>query len=563
MFARSILTGLALSVALAAPAGAATLTGTTGALLFTAAPGIENDVRVIGDAGPPLELEIRTTDDPVAYSAENPLPAFCQDADADPAASPATVVRCEGVTAATVDLGDLEDQGDTQGDAAGLTWLGGAGDDRIEGGNGSQTIDGGAGIDTLYGGAGADVIRGGDGADTLDGETGADDLDGGAGDDFLLEEAPADADVIRGGGGADLVAVVADTATDTLDGGGGIDTILYAATGPLYIDLSAGKAGTAGEADSIGGFEDVNQVIGHVQAVLYADPNDATVTGDAGVNTISTSFGNDKIDPKAGNDQVNARAGDDVIELRDGFADRVICGDGADTVQADTLDVVADDCETVTRTDSGNANDAPEDRAPTVSITAPSSASVLSTVTPNTITATATDDRGVARVIFSTGERTLCTDTTAPYTCDYRPTSADVGRDTLVVIAVDTAEQTASAVRVVNVPRFKATSLSAATKPGRDRRAPYTFTTKGRLALPAGVLPAAGCKGTVDVSFKAGRKTVSSRRVKLKSDCRYSSKVTFRLPRRLNPKTLAVVVIYGGNAVVEGLTARKHSVRTR
>jgi hypothetical protein len=317
------------------------------------------------------------------------------------------------------------------------------------------------------------------------------------------------------------------------------------------VDLAAGTATSDGPTDAVIAFED-----------LGLDES-GTAFGTAGAKHIIGSTEADVIDPRAGNDLVQLRDGDDTADVRDGFADRVSCGDGADTVQADTLDEVRPDCETVTRTEVGNANDAPEDRAPTVAITAPAASAVLSTTAPNTITADASDDRGIAQVVFSTGERILCTDTTAPYTCDYRPTSADVGRDTLVVIAVDTAGQTASAVRVVNVPRFKAISLSATTTPKRDRRAPFTFTTRGKLALPAGVLPAAGCKGTVDVSFKAGKKTVSSRRVALKSDCTYSSKVTFRLPRRLNPTTLSVVVVYGGNEVVEGIQAKRHTVRPR
>ena len=116
---------------------------------------------------------------------------------------------------------------------------------------------------------------------------------------------------------------------------------------------------------------------------------------------------------------------------------------------------------------------------------------------------------------------------------------------------------------MVSVPRFKATSLSAATSPKRDRSAPYRFTTRGKLALPAGVTATAGCTGTVVVSFRAGKKTVSSRRVALNKDCTYRSKVTFRLPRRLNPRTLNVVTVFSGNAVLEGIQAKRHSVRPR
>ena len=543
----------------AAPAGAATLTRDGASLRYTAAPEIANDVTVTADPGPPPTVAIHTTDDPVPY----PLPADCDDIDGSPNASPAGRVECDGVTALTVDLGDRNDNGTTSGTGIGLTWLGNTGNDDIVGAAGGETLDGGAGDDSLNGSGGADIVRGGDGSDTLMSGEGADDADGGAGQDFLIETDSPDKDVLRGGGGADYIVGVADTVNDVFDGGDGIDTFLYFADVPLFVDLTAGKAGTANESDSISGLEDLNQEFGEGPLVELAVVADATVTGDAGVNSIGTSSGADKIDPAAGNDLVFSRGGDDVIELRDGFADRVTCGDGADTVRADTLDVVADDCETVERTDRGNAGDVPEDRPPTVTITAPAPGATLSTTASNTITADVKDDRGIAQVIFSSGERNLCVDTTAPYSCDYRPTAADVGRDTLVVIAVDTAQQTASAVRVVSVPRFKPVGLTAKTTPARDRTAPFRFTTRGKLTLPGGVSAAAGCQGTVSVSFKAGKKTVSTRRVAIKPDCTYSSRVTFRLPRRLNPKTLTVVPVFGGNAVLDGVRGPRRTVRPR
>ena len=481
--------------------------------------------------------------------------------------------------------------GDTiSGGADGDTIDGGDDDDNITGGPGDDLIDGGTGQDAISGNEAADVIRGGagndalvgnDGTDTLDGDDGDDQIaggagvdgaNGGAGNDILDDSDTLSTDVLIGGTGADLLSVVLGVSGDVYDGGSGIDSVFVQAPGdpppPIFVNLSEGVLGSATDSDTVVAVEDVTNAIGFgfFTVADVPNPNPTTVIGTSGVNAILTGAGADAINPGANNDQVAAGRGDDTIDLRDGFADRVICGGGADTVQADTLDVVADDCETVTKTDQGNANDVPdvpEDKAPAVAFTAPSPSAVLSTTAPNVLTATATDDRGIVQVIFSTGERTICVDTTAPYSCEYRPTSADVGRDTLIAVAVDSAQQTASAVRVVSVPRFKAISLTSVTSPKRDKKAPFTFTTKGRLALPAGVLRAAGCKGTVDVSFKAGKKTVSSRRVALKGDCSYSSRVTFRLPNRLNPKTLRVVVVFSGNVVMDPTNARIQSVRPR
>ena len=228
-----------------------------------------------------------------------------------------------------------------------------------------------------------------------------------------------------------------------------------------------------------------------------------------------------------------------------------------DTANVDDVDVVHPSCETVNRVATPAGAD---DAAPTVAWSVPASGARLSTAAPNTLSATASDDKGIARVEFLDDERTVCSDTTAPYTCDYRPQGDDVGRNTLVAIAVDSAGQTASAVRSVVVPRF-AGRLSARTTPRRDALAPYRFTTRGRLRLPAGVTPAQGCRGTVTVQIKAGRKTVSTRRVKLRSNCTYRSRVTFRIKGRLRPRTLKRSVRFGGNAVMAAKRASRGTLR--
>ena len=102
-----------------------------------------------------------------------------------------------------------------------------------------------------------------------------------------------------------------------------------------------------------------------------------TVRTGAGADAVAGDDGDDEIDAGAGADQVNAGdgddriaggSGDDVVEAglgvdaiaagdgddgvraRDGVEDRIDCGPGTDTVDADTLDVIAAGCERVTRT---------------------------------------------------------------------------------------------------------------------------------------------------------------------------------------------------------------------
>ena len=131
----------------------------------------------------------------------------------------------------------------------------------------------------------------------------------------------------------------------------------------------------------------------------------------------------------------------------------------------------------------------------------------LSQTTVMTLSASASDDRGIARVDFLDDERTVCS-----------------GHDGAVHLRLPAAgrrrrAQHARGDRSRHVrpdgqrrpagrrPWFVG-RLSAPTTPRRDTTAPYRFTTTGRRTLPAGVTPGQGCRGTVTVQIKAGRKTV-------------------------------------------------------
>ena len=204
-----------------------------------------------------------------------------------------------------------------------------------------------------------------------------------------------------------------------------------------------------------------------------------------------------------------------------------------------------------------------EDAPPSVSFTRPAAGAFLSG-SPR-LAATAADDRGVASVRFMAGERVICTDTTAPYECDYGLTADDVGRTTLVAIATDTAGQTGAALRGVRVSRFSAPAVTARTTPALDRRRPFRFTTSGIVRMPAGLKRAQGCaSGDVAVQIKAARKTISTRRVALTRTCVYRSSVSFRSRNRF-PKRgkLTVRVRFLGNAVLGPRRAKSVTLRTR
>ena len=74
-----------------------------------------------------------------------------------------------------------------------------------------------------------------------------------------------------------------------------------------------------------------------------------TIYGLAGADVIEGRGGGDLLVPGFGRDRVSGGAGADRIAAQDGYIDQVSCGAGRDTVTADPEDVVAKDCEAVSR----------------------------------------------------------------------------------------------------------------------------------------------------------------------------------------------------------------------
>ena len=104
--------------------------------------------------------------------------------------------------------------------------------------------------------------------------------------------------------------------------------------------------------------------------------------------------------------------------------------------------------------------------------------------------------------------------------------------------------------------------LTVRVSPSGDRRAPYRFTTSGRLTLPRGVTAAAGCRGQVSVQVKRGGTTISTRRVFLRRNCTFSSAVTFRTRARFaSSRSLRFTVRFLGNARIAPATAAARFVR--
>jgi Ca2+-binding RTX toxin-like protein len=351
---------------------------------------------------------------------------------------------------------------------------------------------------------------------------------------------------LSGGDGDD--ALTGGGAADSISGGAGIDSVAYATAASVSLNDLADD-GAPNERDNVrSDVEDVTVASG-------------TLVGSAAGNTLHVVGGGGTITGGDGSDTLEGSTGDDTINARDGFADRVFCDAGTDTVTADQLDQVYSNCENVTRQ---NVVGGADDRPPVVTWSAPASGAELSANSPSTLAADVTDDHGVARVEFYDDERLVCSDDAAPYTCAYAPRGADVGRDTLIARAVDSADQATSVVQAVTVGRFAPKAFTLKLSPSRDRKAPYKFNLSGKLTLPDVVSRSQGCNGgQVSISVKAGSKTVATRRATLSRVCEYRLRVTFNHRPSRKTSRLKFSARFAGNDVMSAKSASSRTGRTR
>ncbi len=220
-------------------------------------------------------------------------------------------------------------------------------------------------------------LRGGDGADQLLSEEGSDTLDGGPGDDELQPDDLDDGDpagtgdVVLGGPGRDLLQLV-DSSQDQLraslddvadDGGPG--------EGDDYRSDLEDVQGARGASNTIIGTPGPNRI-----TIISDDRVPNTIVGGDGDDVLTGGGGSDSLDGGPGNDQLVGGAFDDLlvggpgldsldgdgdtlfpgndrIEARDGVAEAINCGIGADTAIIDATDTVPADpgslCEVVDR----------------------------------------------------------------------------------------------------------------------------------------------------------------------------------------------------------------------
>ena len=280
--------------------------------------------------------------------------------------------------------------------------------------------------------------------------------------------------------------------------------------GPVSITLD-GVADDGVAGDGVNFLADVEDIESDARFAYPDEPlptyGPVTLVGTAAANRLTGSSGPDTITGGSGIDVLEGMAGDDTLLARDGLADRVRCGEGVDTAVVDRFDQVSDTCEVVhvEAQEPPVVVESPDDAPPRIAWRPGSALGIL-----------AEDDRGVASVQWMDDDRVICTDTTAPFDCDFKPRIADVGSNTLIAIATDTAGQTAGVTAMKRVERFKPIALALAVK-----RSGRRYVASGTVSLPAGV----PCSGTVAVE----------RTAKLRSNCTSGSPCRARRSTRRRP----------------------------
>ena len=120
---------------------------------------------------------------------------------------------------------------------------------------------------------------------------------------------------------------------------------------------------------------------------------------------------------------------------------------------------------------------------------------------------------------------------------------------------------TSTALTFTTAPKRKPLGFGVKVSPRAAARAPFRFTVTGRLALPPGLSPAIGCRGSVTVQALVGKSTVGRAGAKLGRACGYVARVTLS-PRRLAAHGSArLVVAFGGSPVLTKSSSRPLTVR--
>ncbi len=198
--------------------------------------------------------------------------------------------------------------------------IGGPEQDEIEGNNLRNRLVGNGGTDVISGRGGADALLGGADGDELYGGTGNDALNGGDGDDqYVFEEDWGRDTITADASGQDqihfgIVVFPPGSRGVVVDLAGGADAEVSSPVGT--VDLASAAT--------------IEDVVGSFYPDLIRGNGAANkIDGEGGDDELSGGGGDDTLDGWSGNDTIDGGPGDDTIQARDGEADTIDCGDGA------------------------------------------------------------------------------------------------------------------------------------------------------------------------------------------------------------------------------------------
>ncbi|MDA0164132.1 Ig-like domain-containing protein [Solirubrobacter ginsenosidimutans] len=142
------------------------------------------------------------------------------------------------------------------------------------------------------------------------------------------------------------------------------------------------------------------------------------------------------------------------------------------------------------------------------------------------------------------GTRTLCVVSAAPFVCDFSPTGADVGGQTLRLVVTDLLGETTEQSRNVVVSRFVATLKLNVSK--KATKAGVKRTLTGTVTFPAAAGTSQACAGKVMLTIKRAGRSILNQEVPLSKRCTFSRSVT----AKRGSQSFSAKVTFSGNTVL-------------
>ena len=194
------------------------------------------------------------------------------------------------------------------------------------------------------------------------------------------------------------------------------------------------------------------------------------------------------------------------------------------------------------------------DRAP------PTAPSVAFVNAPLTLPTTGSDivvapnaPLGLKQVDVFLGATRICTLTTT-FTCRVTPGGGDVGIQELRAVISDNAGNTSLATTRVEVPHFKAKSLTVTTKSANRPGNKVLKTITAEIVLPDRVSRSQGCaNGSITLITKRAGKIIDDSQIALNGSCKVTKKIT---ATRAGKNGFSVSARFAGNRVLDPISAK-------